>query len=129
PRRRPRGVRGALAPAFGLPHAPPHRLPPIGAGRLGRDLEPFRLFWLEHPTPAELQDGFRLIREHTTTPIAVGEVFNSLWDCERLISEQLIDYLRAAVTHAGGISHLRKIAALCETYNVRMGCHGPTDLS
>ena len=123
------GVREAHGFEFGLLHDAHHRLTPIEAARLGRDLEPCRLFWLEDPVSAELQDGFRLIREHTTTPLAVGEVFNSLWDAERLITEQLIDYLRAAVTHAGGISHLRKIAALAEPYHVRIGCHGPTDLS
>ena len=122
-------VREAHGFEFSLLHDAHHRLTPIEAGRLGKDLEPCRLFWLEDPVPAELQDGFRLIREHTTTPIAVGEVFNSLWDADRLITEQLIDYLRAAVTHAGGISHLRKIAALAEPFHVRIGCHGPTDLS
>ena len=53
-----------------------------------------RLFWLEDPMPAELQEGFRIIREHTTTPIAVGEVFNSIWDCRVPDREQLIDYIR-----------------------------------
>src|SRR5690606_39895069 len=52
-----------------------HRLTPIEAARLGKDLEPFRLFWLEDPVPAENQEGFKLIRQHTTTPLAVGEVF------------------------------------------------------
>jgi mannonate dehydratase len=122
-------VREAHGFEFSLLHDAHHRLTPIEAARLGRDVEPCRLFWLEDPVQAELQDGFRVIREHTTTPIAVGEVFNSLWDADRLITEQLIDYLRAAVTHAGGISHLRKIAALGEAYHVRIGCHGPTDLS
>jgi mannonate dehydratase len=63
------------------------------------------------------------------TPIAVGEVFNAIWDCKELIENQLIDYIRTTVTHAGGISHLRKIAALAELYQVRTGCHGATDLS
>ena len=49
-----------------------HRLTPIEAGRVGKDLEPYRLFWLEDPTPAELQESFRIIRQHTTTPIAVA---------------------------------------------------------
>jgi mannonate dehydratase len=114
---------------FHLLHDSHHRLTPVEAARLGKALEPCELFWLEDPVPAELQDGFRMIRQHTTTPIAVGEVFNSLWDADRLITEQLIDYLRPAVTHAGGISHLRKIAALAEAYHVRIACHGPTDLS
>ena len=106
-----------------------HRLTPIEAARLGKSLEPYHLFWMEDPVPAELQEGFRLIRQHTTTPIAVGEVFNSIYDCHRLIEEQLIDYIRTAVVHAGGISHLRKIAALGELHHVRTGCHGATDLS
>jgi len=69
------------------------------------------------------------IRQHTTTPIAVGEVFDSIYDCQLLIQEQLIDYIRATVVHAGGISHLRKIAALAELHHVRTGSHGATDLS
>src|SRR5499427_4801415 len=105
------------------------RLTPIEAARVGKDLEPYRLFWMEDPTPAELQEGFRLIRQHTTTPLAVGEIFNTIFDCQQLIQEQLIDYIRTSVVHAGGITHLRKIAHLAELYQVRTGCHGATDLS
>lgn len=106
-----------------------HRLTPIEAGRLGRALEPYRPFWIEDPTPAEDQAAFRLIRSHTTTPLAVGEVFNSIWDCQQLITERLIDYIRTSVTHAGGITHLRRIFALADLYGVRSGSHGPGDLS
>ncbi|HET7086693.1 MAG TPA: D-mannonate dehydratase ManD [Rhizomicrobium sp.] len=112
-----------------LLHDVHHRLTPIEAARLGKELEPCRLFWLEDTVVAENQENFRLIRRHTVTPLAVGEVFNSIWDCKQLIEEQLIDYIRATVTHAGGITHLRRIAALADLYNVRTGCHGPTDLS
>ena len=112
-----------------LLHDVHHRLTPIEAGRLGKDLEPFRLFWLEDAVAADNQAGFRLIRQHTTTPLAVGEVFNSIWDCKQLIEEQLVDYIRATVLHAGGITHLRRIAALADLYHVRTGCHGATDLS
>lgn len=110
-------------------HDAHHRLTPIEAGRLGKELEPFHLFWLEDPTPAELQESFRLIRQHTTTPLAVGEVFNTIFDCQQLIEEQLIDFIRTTVVHAGGITHLRKIANLAEIYQVRTGSHGATDLS
>ncbi len=106
-----------------------HRLTPIEAGRLGKALEPYNLFWIEDPTPAENQEAFKLIRHHTTTPIAVGEVFNSIWDAKDLIQNQLIDYIRATVVHAGGITHLRRIASLADLYQVRTGCHGATDLS
>lgn len=112
-----------------LLHDAHHRLTPIEAARLGKSLEPYHLFWLEDPVPAELQESFRLIRQHTTTPLAVGEVFNTIYDCQQLIEEQLIDYIRTTVVHAGGISHLRKIAALAELYHVRTGCHGATDMS
>jgi len=112
-----------------LLHDVHHRLTPIEAARLGKSLEPYRLFWMEDPTPAENQAGFRLIREHTVTPIAVGEVFNTIFDCQQLIAEQLIDYIRTTVVHAGGISHLRRIAHLAELHHVRTGSHGATDLS
>ncbi|MDB5675208.1 MAG: bifunctional D-altronate/D-mannonate dehydratase [Sphingomonas bacterium] len=112
-----------------LLHDVHHRLTPIEAGRLGKDLEPYRPFWLEDATPAENPEAFRLIRQHTTTPLAVGEIFNSVWDAKQLIEQQLIDYIRATVVHAGGITHLRRIAALADLYQVRTGCHGATDLS
>ena len=85
-----------------LLHDVHHRLTPIEAARLGKSLEEYRLFWLEDAVPAENQEGFRLIRQHTVTPLALGEVFNTIWDCKDLIREQLIDYIRATVVHAGG---------------------------
>jgi mannonate dehydratase len=122
-------VRQATGEDTHLLHDIHHRLTPLEAAQLGKSLEPFHLFWMEDPTPAENQDAFRLIRQHTTTPIAVGEIFNSLWDCKQLIEEQLIDYIRTTVTHAGGITHLRRIADLASIYQVRTGSHGATDLS
>ena len=122
-------LRSAVGPDLHLLHDVHHRLTPIEAARLGKDLEPYRLFWVEDPTPAENQEAFALIRQHTTTPIAVGEVFNSIWDCKALIENQWIDYIRASVTHAGGITHLRRISDLAALYQVRTGCHGATDLS
>lgn len=112
-----------------LLHDAHHRLTPIEAARLGRELEPFHLFWLEDAVPAELQEGFRRIREHTTTPLAVGEVFNTIYDAHTLITEQLIDYLRTSVLRGGGITHMKKVAALCDLYHVKTGFHGATDLS
>jgi mannonate dehydratase len=112
-----------------LLHDVHHRLTPIEAARLGKSVEDYRLFWIEDPTPAENQEAFRLIRQHTVTPIAVGEVFNSIWDCKDLIEEQLIDYIRMTITHSGGITHMKRIADLAALYQVRTGSHGPSDLS
>ena len=122
-------LRRHFGPELHLLHDAHHRLSPIEAARLGKALEPHHLFWLEDPTPAENQASFRLIRQHTTTPLAVGEIFNSIWDCKDLIREQLIDYIRATIVHAGGITHVRRIADFAALYQVRTGFHGATDLS
>jgi mannonate dehydratase len=112
-----------------LLHDGHHRLTPIEAGRLGNLLEPYSLFWLEDVTPAENQEAFKLIRQHTTTPLAVGEIFNTIWDAKDLIQNQLIDYIRMTVVGSGGITHLRRVADFASLYQVRTGCHGATDLS
>ncbi len=122
-------VRSDHGEAVHLLHDVHHRLTPIEAARLARDLEPFRLFWLEDPVSAELQEGLELVRRHSTTPIAIGEVFNSIYDYSSLITQQLIDYVRMPVSHGGGITHLQKVAALAAVYHVQTGFHGATDLS
>lgn len=106
-----------------------HRLTPIQAARLGKELEPYHLYWMEDAVNAELQESFRWIRHHTTTPLAVGEVFNTIWDCHILLSEQLIDHLRMSIVHGGGITPMKKIAGMAELYHVLVSCHGPTDVS
>ena len=122
-------LREVYGPEPRLLHDVHHRLTPIEAGRLGKSLEPFDLFWMEDATPAENQEAFKLIRQHTTTPLAVGEIFNTIWDCKDLIQNQLIDYIRATIVGAGGVTHLRRIADFAALYQVRTGCHGATDLS
>jgi mannonate dehydratase len=114
---------------FHLLHDIHHRLTPMEAARFGRSVEDIKLFWMEDPTPADNQESFRLIRSHTTTPIAVGEVLSSIWDVQHLVSEQLIDYIRMSVTHAGGITHMKKVFSFAELYQVRSGSHGPSDIS
>jgi mannonate dehydratase len=122
-------LRTRLGEELHLLHDVHHRLTPIQAARLGKELESHHLFWMEDPVAAELQDGFRLIRQHTTTPVAVGEVFNSIYDAEQLIREQLIDYIRMTVVHAGGITAMKKAADFAALYHVQTGSHGATDLS
>jgi mannonate dehydratase len=112
-----------------LLHDGHHRLTPNQAASLGKSLEPYDLFWLEDCTPAENQEGLRRVRSQTTTPLAIGEVFNSVFDYQTLITEQLIDYVRSAVTHTGGISALKKIMDFASIYQIKSGFHGPTDIS
>jgi mannonate dehydratase len=122
-------VREVFGDDLHLLHDCHHRMTPIEAGRLGKELEPFHLFWMEDPTAAELQEGFKVIRDHTTTPIAVGEVFNSVWDAHDLIRNQWIDYLRMTLVHSGGFTAMKKVADFAAMYHVRTGFHGATDLS
>ena len=122
-------VRAEFGPELPLLHDGHHRMTPIEAAKLGKSLEPDDLFWLEDCTPAENQDALRLVRQHTTTPLAIGEVFNTLWDYQTLIKDQLIDYVRSAVTHGGGISPMRKIMGYAAQYQIKSGIHGPTDIS
>lgn len=122
-------VRAEFGPELPLLHDGHHRMTPIQAAKLGKSLEPYDLFWLEDCTPAENQDALRLVRAHTTTPLAIGEVFNTVWDYQSLIKDQLIDYVRSAVTHTGGISPMKKILDFAAQYQIKSGIHGPTDIS
>ncbi len=122
-------VRGEFGAELPLLHDAHHRLTPIEAAKLGKSLEPYDLFWLEDCTTAENQQGLRIVRQHTTVPLAIGEVFNTVWDFQQLISEQLIDYVRAATTHFGGVTPLRKVMDFAAQYQIRSGFHGPTDVS
>lgn len=105
------------------------RLTPIESAKLGKLLEPYNLMFLEDASIAENQDSYKIIRQHTTTPLAIGETYNTIWDCKDLIQNQLIDYLRAAATHAGGITALRRMADFASVYNVKTAPHGAPDLS
>jgi mannonate dehydratase len=122
-------VRSEFGPELPLLHDGHHRMTPIQAARLGKDLEPYDLFWLEDCTPAENQEALRLVRAHTTTPLAIGEIFNTVWDYQTLIREQLIDFVRSAVTHTGGITPMRKLLDYAAQYQIKSGIHGPTDIS
>ncbi|MER6571531.1 D-mannonate dehydratase ManD [Streptomyces sp. NPDC001093] len=122
-------VRAEFGPELPLLHDGHHRMTPIQAAQLGKSLEPYDLFWLEDATPAEDQTALRLIRRHTTTPLAIGEVFNSVYDYTTLLSERLIDYVRSAVTHIGGVTAMKKLLDRAALYQIKSGMHGPTDIS
>jgi mannonate dehydratase len=111
-----------------LLHDTHEKLGPIDAARLAKELEPYHLFFLEDLLRPEHKESFRVIREHSTTPLAMGELFNSLWDCVPLITEQLIDYIRCDLDHIGGITAARKVATLAEAFQVKTAWHGPADV-
>jgi mannonate dehydratase len=101
-----------------------HRLRPREAAAFGREVEKYNLFWLEDPTPADDQSALKFIRENTRVPIAIGEVFNSIWDCKHMIEQEWIDFIRVSVAYAGGITHVRRITELAGLHHIRTGFHG-----
>ncbi|MSP13781.1 MAG: D-galactonate dehydratase family protein [Chloroflexi bacterium] len=122
-------LRSRLGEEIELLHDVHERLNPIQAARLAREVEPFHLFFLEDPLRPEHKESFRLIRQHTTTPIAMGELFHSRWEALPLITEQLIDFIRCDLGHIGGLTEARKIAAIAESYQVQTAWHGPGDIA
>lgn len=121
-------LRERLGDEVELFHDVHERLSPIQAARLAKELEPFHLFFLEDPLRPEHKESFRLVRHHSTTPIAMGELFHTKYECLPLITEQLIDYIRCDLGHIGGITEARKIAAIAEPYQVLTAWHGPGDI-
>src|SRR3954468_20292826 len=99
------------------------------AVNLCKALEPYRLFFLEDPFPPEENDHFRLLRQQTSIPIAMGELFNTQHEYVPLIKDRLIDFIRIHISQIGGLSAARKVNALCEFFGVRTAWHGPGDAS
>ncbi len=112
-----------------LLHDVHERVSPIQAVRFAKDVEKFRLFFFEDPLSPEDIAWFRHIRQQCTTPIAMGELFNSPHEWNPLIAERLIDYIRIHVSQAGGLTPCRKIAAMGELTGVKTAWHGPGDVS
>ena len=123
------GARQRFGDDIQLLHDVHSKLTPIETARLGKMLEKYNLLFLEDATAAENQESYKLIRQHTTTPMAIGEVYNTIWDCKDMIQNQWIDYIRMAATHAGGITAMRRIADFAAIYHVRTAPHGAPDLS
>ena len=96
---------------------------------LCKALEPYRLFFLEDPFPPEDNGWFRQLRQQTSIPIAMGELFNTVQEYLPLISERLIDFIRIHISQIGGLTPARKVAALSEFFGVRTAWHGPGDAS
>jgi mannonate dehydratase len=122
-------LRSRLGEEVELLHDVHERVPPIMAIQLAKDLEPFRLFFLEDPFAPEDQEYLRLLRPQASTPIAMGELFVSQAEYVPLIRDRLIDFIRVHISDIGGITPARKLAAFAELFGVRTAWHGPGDVS
>jgi mannonate dehydratase len=122
-------ARKELGEEIELLHDVHERVSPRQAVQFCKDVEKFRMFFMEDPLSPEDNDYFRQIRSQCATPIAMGELFNSPHEWTPLISERLIDYIRVHVSQTGGFTPARKIAILAETFGVKTAWHGPGDVS
>ena len=122
-------IRSKLGKEIELLHDIHERIPPIEAINLIKRLEPYHPFFIEDPFSPEDIGYFKMLRQQTSVPIAMGELFNSPHEWTGLISERLIDFIRVHISQVGGLSVARKIATLGEWFNVRSAWHGPGDVS
>jgi mannonate dehydratase len=122
-------IRSKFGDELELLHDMHERVEPIAAINLCKELERYRPFFVEDPLPPEANGYFKMLRQQTSTPIAMGELFNNPHEWVELISERLIDFIRVHISQTGGLTPARKIAALAEWFQVRTAWHGPADVS
>jgi mannonate dehydratase len=122
-------LRATLGAEVELLHDVHERITPPQAVSLCKELEKYHLFFLEDPLPPEEKDHFRLIRQQSSVPIAMGELFNTQQEYVPLVAERLIDFIRIHISQIGGLTMARKVGALCEFFGVKTAWHGPSDCS
>ena len=122
-------VRDVVGPEIGLIHDVHERLTTADAVRFAKDVEPFRLFFLEDVLAPEDLHWLSRVRSQTTTPLALGELFNHPLEWRTVIEQKLVDFIRMHVSQMGGITPARKVADFAHAYGVRTAWHGPSDTS
>jgi mannonate dehydratase len=122
-------LRKQLGDEVELLHDIHERVPPILGMQLVKDVEQYRPYFMEDPFSPEDIGYFEHLRKVTTTPIAMGELFNTRHEWLDLVSKRLIDFIRVHISQVGGLTMARKMAAMCEFFAVRTAWHGPGDVS
>ncbi len=122
-------ARAEVGDEIELCHDIHERLQPIEAVGFAKDMEQFKLFFLEDPLAPEDLEWFNNIRQQCATPIAMGELFNHPREWQPLIEGRLIDFIRMHVSQMGGITPARHVAAFANMYGIRTAWHGPGDTS
>ena len=105
------------------------RLQPLDSINLIKQLEPYRPFFIEDPFSPENMEWFRILRQQSTVPIAMGELFNNPNEWLTYMRDQLFDFIRIHISQIGGITPAMKVARLGEWFNIRTAWHGPGDVS
>jgi mannonate dehydratase len=112
-----------------LIHDVHERLMPKDAIFLAKQLEKYRLFFLEDPFSPDQTDYLINLRKQCATPIGIGELFNNPKEWESLIKNRLIDFIRVHISQIGGLTPARKLAIFAEQFGVLTAWHGPGDVS
>lgn len=122
-------LRNKLGDEVELLHDVHERVEPIQAIGLVKELEKYRPFFIEDPFAPEQNDYFRILRQQSACPIAMGELFNNPHEWIGLITNRWIDFIRVHLSQIGGLTPARKLAILAEHFAVRTAWHGPGDVS
>jgi len=122
-------IRAALGKEVELLHDVHERLQPIHAVQFAKDVEQFKLFFLEDALAPEDIKWFETIRQQCSTPLAMGELFNNPREWQPLISGRLIDFVRMHISQMGGLTPARDVALFANMYGIRTAWHGPGDTS
>ncbi len=122
-------LRNAVGTSMELIHDVHGRLTPIQAARLAKELEKYSLYFLEDPVDSNDKNGLQLVRNNSSTPIAIGELFNTIFDCEYILTNRLVDYIRVDISHFGGITPVLQISNFADVHSIKTAFHGPSDIS
>ena len=122
-------IRATIGWDIEILHDVHERIPPIMGVDLAKEVEQYKLFFLEDLFAPEDNDYFRMVRQQTSTPIAMGELYNSPHEIIPMVKDRILDFMRVHISQIGGLTPARKLAALCEAFNVRTAWHGPGDTS
>lgn len=122
-------VRETFGDEIELLHDVHERLAPIDALRFAKEVERFRLYFLEDPLAPEDNDWFAMMRRQTSTRLAMGEIYTNPREYHPVIVEKLVDFMRVHISYIGGITPAAKLAMLCDAFGVRTAWHGPSGTS
>ncbi len=123
------GIRAKIGFDIDLVHDVHERIHPTDAVTFVKEMEPYRLFFMEDVVPLEHTEWLDKIKQTCVTPLSQGELFNNPAEFKRLIQKRSIDYIRVHLSQIGGITPARRLASFCDEYGVRICWHGPGDMS